>query len=67
MACWICSPACDKCQPKFFTCPHCAGSAFFAFDECPACKGPVTDEDRRAGLAEWNAKTGNDLEEWKRV
>ena len=56
MACWVCLPGCDKCRPKFFTCPHCGGLAYFSLDKCPVCRNPVSETDREKGLSEWQER-----------
>ena len=56
MGCLVCIPACDRCQPKYFTCPSCGGLAFFKIEACPACSYEHTKHDRERGMEEWRAK-----------
>lgn len=55
MACLMCLPTCDACQPKFCTCPQCGGRALIALDTCPLCHGALDRKDKLAGLDAWCA------------
>lgn len=56
MNCLVCRPSCEKCRPKFFTCPGCGRRISVEPMRCPFCKREVTQGDRETLLAEWKAQ-----------
>lgn len=54
--CLICRTDCDKCHPKFTTCPICGNQVNVDFPKCFHCHEPITKETKDAAQREWDER-----------
>jgi DNA-directed RNA polymerase subunit RPC12/RpoP len=46
---------CEKCYPKLVTCPDCGHKTLLQFNTCLRCKAPISEELKKAAIAQWHA------------
>ena len=54
--CYICSPVCDNCKPKFVVCLNCGMRTLLDLPVCPNCGNEITQEERDLAYADWLEK-----------
>lgn len=53
MACFACMPDCDKCIPKFVTCPDCSARCMLKDDSCERCGHILTATEKKLARDQW--------------
>ena len=53
MDCYICSPACENCRPKYAICSSCNARVFLDLKRCPNCGHEITEEVREDAYLQW--------------
>lgn len=56
MACFACMPDCDKCIPKFITCPDCSQRGMLKDAACAQCGHFFTPQEKRQARDRWIAQ-----------
>jgi ribosomal protein L37E len=54
--CLFCELSCEKCKPKYLTCPLCSAKVFMYLPECSSCGIALTEESRQQAWDDWRRK-----------